>query len=137
MGVTLQSQAFQNRAALNSVYHALTSQPPDSLLVLGDPLTVGLRADIASFAIRQRLPAVYPFREFVDVGGLMSYGANLNDLFRRIGRYIDKILNGSKPSDLPVELPTKFDLIINLKTANTIGLTIPTTLLALADEVIE
>jgi len=91
------------------------------MLTLGDPLTVSLQSTIANFALEQRLPSMYPFRAFVDAGGLMSYGADLIDLFRRAAGYVDKILNGAKPGDLPVEQPIKFELVLNLKTAKTLG----------------
>ena len=95
------------------------------------------RPRIAALAASSRLPAIYGLREFPDDGGLMSYGANFADLLRRSATYVDKILKGAKPADLPVEQPTKFELVINRKTANVLGLILPPTLLALADDVIE
>ncbi len=91
---------------------------------------------IAGFALKSRLPSTYPYREAVDVGGLMYYGADLADSYRRVAYYVDRILKGGKPADLPVEQPTKFEFIINLKTAKQIGLTIPPNVLARADRVI-
>jgi putative tryptophan/tyrosine transport system substrate-binding protein len=109
----------------------------DVLYVVFEPLVNTNRVRINTLALGARLPTVSGFREFVDAGGLMSYGANLPDLFRRAGEYADKILRGAKPGDLPVEQPTKFDLVINLTTAKALGLTVPTTLLARTDAVIE
>ena len=95
------------------------------------------RKRIASFALKSRLPSVYDDKEAVDVGGLMCYGADLADSYRRVATYVDRILKGAKPADLPVEQPTKFELVINLKTAKQIGLTIPQSMLYRADKVIE
>jgi putative tryptophan/tyrosine transport system substrate-binding protein len=108
-----------------------------ALYVAGDPLMITNRVRINTLALGARLPTTYNQREFVEAGGLMSYGPNFPDLFRRAGDYVDKILRGTKPADIPVEQPTKFDLVINLTTAKTLGLEVPPTLLARADEVIE
>jgi ABC-type uncharacterized transport system substrate-binding protein len=108
-----------------------------ALYVAGDPLMITNRVRINTLALGARLPTTYNQREYVEAGGLMSYGPNFPDLFRRAGDYVDKILRGTKPADIPVEQPTKFDLIINLTTAKTLGLEVPPTLLARADEVIE
>jgi putative ABC transport system substrate-binding protein len=97
------------------------AQRPDALLTLEDPLTFNLKASITNFASEQRLPAMYPFREFVDLGGLMSYGADLGDLFRRAAGYVDKVLKGTKPSDLPVEQPIKFEFVVNPQDRRGIG----------------
>jgi putative ABC transport system substrate-binding protein len=109
----------------------------DALYVVIDPLLNNNRVRINTWALAGRLPTMHGFREHVEAGGLMSYGPNFPDLFRRAAGYVDKILRGAKPSDIPVEQPTKFDLIINLTTAEALGLTIPPSLLARADEVIE
>ena len=102
-----------------------------------DPLMFTHRVRINTLALSARLPTIYIFRENVEAGGLLSYGANLPDLYRRAAAYVDKILRGAKPADLPVEQPTKFDLVINLTTAKALSITVPPTLLARADEVIE
>jgi putative ABC transport system substrate-binding protein len=109
----------------------------DALYVCSEPLVNTNRVRVNTLALGARLPTMYGYREFVDSGGLMSYGPNIPDLFRRAGDYVDKILRGAKPADLPVQQPTKFDLVINLTTAKTLGLEVPPTLLARADEVIE
>src|SRR5262245_7943845 len=110
----------------------------DALYVIGsDPLIVPKRVSINTLAAAARLPTVHSAREYVEAGGLLSYGPNYADLFRRAGNYVDKILRGAKPGEMPVEQPTKFDLVINLTTAKALGLTVPETLLARADEVIE
>ena len=109
----------------------------DALYVVVDPLTSGNRVRINTLALAARLPTMHAFREHVEAGGLMSYGPNLADLFQRAADLVDKILRGAKPADIPVEQPTKFDLVINLTTAKALGLSIPQSLLARADEVIE
>jgi putative tryptophan/tyrosine transport system substrate-binding protein len=109
----------------------------DALYVVGDALVMTHRIRINTLALTARVPTMHVVRELVEVGGLMSYGANFSDLFRRAADYVDKILRGVKPGDIPVEQPTKFDLVINLTTARALGLTVPPTLLARADEVIE
>jgi ABC-type uncharacterized transport system substrate-binding protein len=109
----------------------------EALFLVGDPLMTANRTRVTSLALAARLPTIYVHREYVDAGGLISYGANFPDLFRRAAEVVDKILRGTKPGDIPVEQPTKFELAINLKTANALGLDVPPTLLARADEVIE
>jgi putative ABC transport system substrate-binding protein len=108
-----------------------------ALYVASDPILTTNRVRVVTLALSARLPAIYGFREYVDSGGLMSYGANFPDLFRRVADYVDKILRGTKAADIPVEQPTKFDLVINVTTAKALGLDVPLTLLARADEVIE
>ena len=119
-------------------FAAIARNQPDAMAVLADrPFLVSNRTRIVQFAARERLPTIYPFSEFVDDGGFVFYGPNFADMFRRAATYVDRILKGAKPADLPVEQPTKFELVINLKTANTLGITVPPSLLAVADEVIE
>jgi putative ABC transport system substrate-binding protein len=105
--------------------------------VFADPVAFTRRAQIAELAMRHRLPTVFHFREFVEAGGFMSYGARLTDLYRRSATYVDRILKGAKPAELPVEQPTRFELVINMKTAKALKLTIPPALLARADQVIQ
>jgi len=119
------------------VLEAAVSAGVGGLLVLGDPLTYSLRREIADLSAKVRLPAVYPSREWAEAGGLLSYGADRRQLYRRAAEYVDKILKGAKPGDLPIEQPTKFELVINLTTARALGLTIPPSLLQRADQVIE
>jgi putative ABC transport system substrate-binding protein len=108
-----------------------------ALVALSSPIVSGRSKSIAEFAMRNRLPAMSPFREFAESGGLMSYGPNLREFHLRAAIFVDKILRGAKAADLPIEQPTKFELVINLKTAKTLGLSIPQTLLVRADEVIQ
>jgi putative tryptophan/tyrosine transport system substrate-binding protein len=109
----------------------------EALYVASDALTISNQSRISSLALSARLPSIFALRKDAEAGGLISYGANVPDLFRRAGDLVDKILHGTKPADIPVEQPTKFDLVINRKTAMALGVTIPQTLLATADEVIE
>jgi ABC-type uncharacterized transport system substrate-binding protein len=135
--VQIQSLEVREPDDFQNVLPTAISGGAGALVVVDDPLTVSSRTRIVSFAAQHRLPAMYGFREFAEAGGLMAFGANLADLYRRAPVYVDKILKGAKPADLPVEQPTKFDLVINLKTAKALGLTVPPSLLARADQVIE
>ena len=135
--VTLQSLELGAVKDLEPVFSAIKKEHADALIALRNPLTTTQRTRIVEFALKSRLPAIYPDGEFVEAGGLMSYGVNVPDLWRRAAVYVDKILKGAKPADLPVEQPTKFELVINLKTAKQIGLTIPPNVLARADKVIK
>jgi putative ABC transport system substrate-binding protein len=119
-----------------SAFDALQGRA-DALYVCPEPLMNMNRVRINTLALGMRLPTMYGSREYVEAGGLMSYGANIPDLYRRAADFVDKILRGTKPGDIPVEQPTKFDLAVNLTTAKVLGLTVPPTLLARADEVIE
>ena len=122
---------------LESAFDAATTERADAMVVSNDGLTLQNRRRITELATKYRLPAVYAAREFVDAGGLIAYAVSFPDLYRRAATYVDKILKGTKPADLPVQQPTKFELVINLRAAKALGLTVPTTLLARADEVIE
>jgi len=120
-----------------AAFSAMRKDRSDALLILVDPMLFGQRKQLADLTTRSRLPAVSGLKEFADAGILMTYGASLPALFRRAASYVDKILKGAKPADLPVEQPTKFELVINLKTAKALGLTIPQSVLRRADEVIQ
>ncbi len=137
LGVQLQSLPVRGPEEFEGAFEAATRGGAAALLTVGDVLTIAHRTRIVALAAKSRLPAMYTFREFVDDGGLMAYGANLADLSRRAATYVDKILKGAKPGDLPVEQPTKFELVINLRTAKALGLTIPQSVLIRADEVIQ
>ncbi len=127
----------RDTSELESAIAAQAHAPNGSLVVMTDSFLVAHRAEITSLAARYRLPAVYPFRSFIELGGLLSYGNDLIDSFRRAADYADRILKGTTPSELPVQAPVKFELVINLKTAKALGLTVPASLLATADEVIQ
>jgi putative ABC transport system substrate-binding protein len=137
LGVTVQSLGVQDLNDLDGAFATLTETRPDALLVLGDSLINMRRQHIVEFATQQHLPSVFFGRDWVVAGGLMSYGPSIPDLYRRAATYVDKILKGTKPADLPVEQPIKFDLVINLQTAQALGITIPPHILILADEVIK
>jgi ABC-type uncharacterized transport system substrate-binding protein len=122
---------------IETAFRAASQGRAEAVLVLSGPVLNSHRTQIVDLAVKSRLPAIYNFREFVEAGGLMSYGVSSTDLSRRAANYVDKILKGAKPADLPVEQPTKFELVINLKAAKQIGLTIPPNLLARADKVIK
>ena len=122
---------------LDVAFASAVAQHADAIIVFGDLLTFRYSTEIAVLAAKHRLPAIYLFRKNVADGGLISSGPDFADLFFRAGSYVDKILKGTKPSDLPVEQPTKFELAINMKTAKALGLTVPPSLLVRADEVIE
>ena len=136
-GLEIQPVIAQRSEEIEGAFAAMSRARADGLIVMPDAVYMNFRVRIAHLAGKSRLPAMYGFRESVEAGGLMSYGANLNDLVRRSAGYVARILKGAKPADLPVEQPTKFELVINLKTAKVLGLTIPPSLLARADEVIQ
>jgi putative ABC transport system substrate-binding protein len=136
LGLHLQTLEVRGPGDFEAAFARMTEERVEALMALGDPLTVTYRIQIVDLAARSRLPAIYDLREFVDAGGLMSYGPSLPELFRRAAAYVDKILKGAKPADLPLEQPTKFELAVNLKAAEALGLTIPPLFLFQADEVI-
>jgi putative tryptophan/tyrosine transport system substrate-binding protein len=137
LGLQLQPFELRNPGEFATVFAAATADGLDALLTLGSPTTVIYRAQILDFAARARLPAMYDKKEFVIDGGLMAYIPSPVEHGRRTAAYVDKILKGAKPADLPIEQPTRFELVINLKTAKALGLTVPPSILARADEVIE
>jgi putative ABC transport system substrate-binding protein len=129
--------AVRDPADVDRMFDMLAREPNGGLMVLPDISMTNYREAIVALAARHHVPAIYPFRFFAASGGLMSYGTDVAEVFRRAAAYVDRIFKGEKPGDLPVQAPTKYELVINLKTAKTLGLTVPPTLLALADEVIE
>jgi ABC-type uncharacterized transport system substrate-binding protein len=137
LGVRLQVVEARGPGDIDRAFSDMTRERAEALTVLGGRLLFEERRRVVDLAAKTRLPAAYGSREYVEVGGLMAYGPNIQDLFRRAATYVDKILKGAKPADLPVEQPTKFELMINLKTARALGLTIPPSVLGRADQVIE
>jgi len=137
LGVRLQFVEARGPADFDRAFSDMTRARADALTVLGSAMFANERRRVVDLAAKNRLPGVYGFREYVDAGGLMAYGPNVADLFQRAATYADKILKGAKPGDLPVEQPTKFELVLNLKTAKALGLTIPQSVLVRADQVIE
>ncbi len=135
--IRLEILEVRSSEQLPRLFEAAVSADVGGLIVLGDPLTFNLRRQIVELSAKARVPAISPSREWAEAGGCLSYGADRRQLYRRAGEYVDRILKGAKPGDLPVEQPTKFELVINLKTARALGLTVPPSLLARADQVIE
>jgi len=137
LGIRLQTIEVQQPDQIERAFASMAAQRAAALVVTSDPFMGAHRRQIVDLAAKHKLPAIYGMRMFVDDGGLLAYGASLDDLWRRAAYFVDKILKGSKPAELPVEQPTKFELAINLKTAKALGLTIPPSLLLRADQVIE
>jgi putative ABC transport system substrate-binding protein len=137
VGLRIQVFNASSEAEIDTAFAALTQRHMGALLMANDPLFTTRREQIVALAARYAVPAIYTTREFADAGGLISYGPTLPDVYRQAGAYAGRILNGEKPADLPVLLPTTFELIINLKAAKALGIDVPPTLLAIADEVIE
>jgi putative ABC transport system substrate-binding protein len=135
--VSLAIYEVRDTTTLDAAFVTLSKDRPDALMVPADTFLVSQRSRIAQFAIENKLPSVYTFREYIEAGGLIAYTPNYHDLFRRAASYVDKILKGAKPGELPIGQPTKFQLVINLKTAKALGLVIPRALLVGADQVIE
>ena len=137
MGLKIQVLNASTSREINTAFATFVRERPDAIFVGTDPFLISRRVQLAQLATLHRVPATYPLREFVEIGGLMSYGTNIADAFRQIGVYAGRILKGAKPADLPVVQSTKFELVINAETARMLGLAVPPSLLAIADEVIE
>jgi putative ABC transport system substrate-binding protein len=137
MGLSVESWPARDARELDVALAAVAAAKVDALVVLADPVLGFERARIVEFATQKQIPGIYFWREFVEIGGLMSYGTNLSAMYRRAATYVDKILKGAKPGDLPIEQPTTFEFVINLNTAKALGLTIPQPLLLRADVVIQ
>jgi len=137
LGVRIESVGVQGLDDFENAFASIVKLRPDALIVLADTVTVTHRRRTIDFAVANRLPTIYEMREFADDGGLMSYGISMPDHFRHAATYVDRILKGARPAELPVEQPTKFEFVVNLKTAKTLGLTIPQSILVRADEIIQ
>ena len=137
LSVTPIGAAVRDPADVDRVFDTLAREPNGGLIVLPDISTTNYREAIIALAARHRVPAVYPFRFFAASGGLMSYGTDVAEIFRRAAAYVDRVLKGATPGELPIQAPNKYELVINLKTAKVLGLEVPPTLIARADEVIE
>jgi len=136
-GLTLVSWKARNKDELDAAFREIAKAKADALFVISDPVLGYERARIVEFAQQQRMPGIYFWREFAEIGGLVSYGANLAATYRRSALYVDKILKGAKPGDLPIEQPVTFELVVNLKTAKSLGITVPESVRLRADEIIE
>ena len=137
MGVRLQIFNVGTGGEINAAFATFVRDRPDALIVGTGPFLLSRRVHIAHLATRHAIPAIFSNRDYAEAGGLMSYGANITDVYRQIGVYVGRVLKGEKPADMPVVQSSKFELVINAETARTLGLTVPPTLLARADEVIE
>jgi putative ABC transport system substrate-binding protein len=137
LGQQLEILTATTNREIRPAFDAAVQKRADAILVIADPLFASRRVQLATLATRHAMPAIFPIREFAEAGGLMSYGSNLTELFRLTGTYTGRVLKGEKPADLPILQATKFEFVINLQTADALGLEIPPTLLAVADEVIE
>jgi putative ABC transport system substrate-binding protein len=137
LGLRLQTVEAATREGLSSVFDGLAAERPDALFVSPDPFFTTLRADLVALAARHRIPVSFGNREYVESGGLMSYGPDIAGSYHQVGAYVGRILKGDRPADLPVVQPTKYELALNLRTAKALGIEFPATLLAIADEVIE
>ena len=137
IGIAVVGAEVRGRDEIERAFAALTKTRAQGLIVLPNPVMLSHQTQIVELAAQTRLPAMYPYGEFTESGGLMAYATNRTEMYRRSATFVDKILKGAKPADLPVEQPTKFELVINLKTAKALGLTIPRSVLGRADRIIE
>jgi putative ABC transport system substrate-binding protein len=137
LGIRLQSLEVRGPGEIDQAFAAITKERAAAVIVIADPMLIDHRARIADLAARRRLPTVAGQIAYAGAGGLMTYGPSLSDMFRRAATYVDKILKGAKPADLPIQQPTTFELVVNMKTAKALGLTIPQSLLLRADQIIQ